>query len=143
MCLKYLSLPINFPEFVILKPGVDHEHEKAVAENLSEAKSAKDIAQELGVEVHAIYHWRASHDEQKRESRLSGLTSQGIPNEVAERLIRQQEEIEAYQKKVAEQAVIIDLLKKLQTSSSFPLESELSGWIAATKKSDRKKKRVK
>lgn len=121
----------------------DQEKEKAVAEYLSGAKSAKDIAQELGVEVHAIYHWRASLDEQKRESRLSGLTSQGVPKEVAERLLRQQEEIEAYQKKVAEQAVIIDLLKKLQTSNSFPPESELSGWIATTKKSGRKKKRAK
>ncbi len=121
----------------------DQEKERAVTEYLSGAKSAKDIAQELGVEVHAIYHWRAALDEQKRESRLSGLEAQGVPKEVAERLLRQQEEIEAYQKKVAEQAVIIDLLKKLQTSSSFPPESELSGWIATTKKSDRKKKRVK
>lgn len=121
----------------------DQEKAKAVADYLSGTKSAKDIALELGVEVHAIYHWRASLDEQKRESRLSGLTSQGIPKEVAERLLQQQEEIEAYQKKVAEQAVIIDLLKKLQTSTSFPPESELSGWIATTKKSDRKKKRVK
>jgi transposase-like protein len=121
----------------------DQEKEKAVAEYLSGTKSAKDIAQELGVEVHAIYHWRASMDDKKRESRLSGLTSQGVPKEVAERLIRQQEEIEAYQKKVAEQAVIIDLLKKLQTSSNFPPESELSGLIATMKKSDQKKKRVK
>jgi len=121
----------------------DQEKAKAVADYLSGAKSAKDIAQELGVEVHSIYHWRASLDEQKRESRVSGLEAEGIPQEVAERLIRQQEEIEAYQKKVAEQAVIIDLLKKLQTSNSFPLESELSGWIATTKKSERKKRRAK
>lgn len=121
----------------------EQEKERAVAEYLSGAKSAKDIAQELGVEVHAIYHWRAALGEQNRESRLYGLTAQGVPKEVAERLLQQQEEIEAYQKKVAEQAVIIDLLKKLQISSSFPPESELSGWIATTKKSDRKKKRAK
>lgn len=54
----------------------DQEKAKAVAEYLSGAKSAKDIAQELGVEVHVIYHWRAALDEQKRESRLSGFTSQ-------------------------------------------------------------------
>lgn len=121
----------------------DQEKEKAVADYLSGAKSAKDIAQELGVEVHSIYHWRAALDEQKRESRVSGLEAQGVPKEVAERLIQQQEEIEAYQKKVAEQAVIIDLLKKLQTSNSFPPESELSGWIATSKKSERKKRRAK
>ena len=121
----------------------DQEKAKAVADYLGGAKSAKDIAQELGVEVHSIYHWRASLDEQKRETRASGLEAQGVPQDVAERLIRQQEEIEAYQKKVAEQAVIIDLLKKLQTSSSFPPESELSGWIATTKKSERKKRRAK
>lgn len=121
----------------------DQEKEKAVADYLSGAKSAKDIAHELGVEVHSIYHWRAALDEQKRESRVSGLEAQGVPKEVAERLIQQQEEIEAYQKKVAEQAVIIDLLKKLQTSNSFPPESELSGWIATSKKSERKKRRAK
>ena len=121
----------------------DQEKERAVADYLSGAKSAKEIASELGVEVHVIYHWRASLDEQKRESRLSGLTSQGISKEVAERLLWQQEEIEAYQRKVAEQAVIIDLLKKLRTQGSFPPESELSGLIATTKKSERKKKRVK
>lgn len=50
-------------------------------------------------------------DERKRDQR-SGLQSEGLSTEAAERLIRMQEEIEAYQKKVAEQAVIIDLLKK-------------------------------
>lgn len=121
----------------------DEEKLKAVSEYLSGAKSAKELAHELGVEVHVIYHWRAALDERKRESALSGLESQGVPKEVAERLLRQQEEIEAYQKKVAEQAVIIDLLKKLQTSSSLPPESELSGWIATSKKSDRKKRGAK
>lgn len=121
----------------------EEQKARAVSEYLSGAKSAKDIAQELGVEVHTIYHWRASQDEQKRYSRLSNLEAQGVPKEMAERLLQQQEEIEAYQKKVAEQAVIIDLLKKLQTSSSFPPESELSGLIATTKKSARKRKRAK
>lgn len=36
---------------------------KAVADYLSGTKSANQIAQELGVEVHVIYNWRASSDE--------------------------------------------------------------------------------
>lgn len=121
----------------------DETKAKAVADYLSGTKSANQIAQELGVDVHSIYQWRAASDENKRNQRLSGLQSEGLSAEAAERLIRMQEEIEAYQKKVAEQAVIIDLLKKLQTSDDFPPESELSGLIATTKKSDRKRKRVK
>ncbi len=58
--------------------------------------------------------------------------------------IQQQEaEIEAYQKKVAEQAVIIDLLKKLETSNSYQSVSELTGLIGTMKKSVRKRGPVK
>lgn len=125
------------------KKFTDEQKSKAVADYLSGARSAKQIAEDLGTEVHNIYHWRAAMDENARNQRLSGLQSEGIPSDLAELLLRKEEEIAAYQKKVAEQAVIIDLLKKLQTSSSFPPESELSGLIATSKKSDRKRKRAK
>jgi transposase-like protein len=116
---------------------------KAVADYLSGAKSARDIAQELDVEVHVIYGWRAAADDKKRNQGLLGLQLEGFSPEAAEMVMRQREEIEAYQKKVAEQAIIIDLLKKLQTSGDYQPESELSGLIATAKKSDRKRRRAK
>jgi transposase-like protein len=124
------------------KKFTEEEKSKAVADYLSGSKSAKEIAQELGTDVHNIYHWRAAQDEKKRNERLYGLQSEGVSADMAEILLRKEEEIAAYQKKVAEQAVIIDLLKKLQTSHSFPPESELSGLIATSRKSDRKRKRA-
>jgi transposase-like protein len=116
---------------------------KAVAEYLSGAKTAKQLAQELDVEVHVIYGWRAAADDKKCNQGLLGLQLEGFSSEAAELLMQKNEEIEAYQKKVAELSVMVDLLKKLQTSSPFQHESELSGLIATTKKSERKRRRVK
>jgi transposase-like protein len=52
-------------------------------------------------------------------------------------------EIEMYQKKVAEQSLIIDLLKKSQIEGISVPESELTGLIRTSKKSVLKRKRVK
>lgn len=125
------------------KKFTEEEKRKAVADYISEARTAQQIANELGTDIQAIYRWRTFYDEQKKGLRLSELQAEGSSEEFAERIIRLQDEVEAYQKKVAEQAVMLDLLKKLQTSGRFQPESELSGLIATTKKSDLKKKRVK
>ena len=116
---------------------------KAVADYLSGARTAKQIAQELDVEVQVIYGWRAAADDKKRNQGLLGLQMEGFSPEAAELVTRQRDEIEVYQKKVAELSVMVDLLKKLQTSGDYPPESELSGLIATAKKSDRKRRRAK
>jgi transposase-like protein len=116
---------------------------KAVADYLSGARTAKQIAQELDVEVQVIYGWRAAADDKKRNQGLLGLQMEGFSPEAAELVTRQREEIEVYQKKVAELSVMVDLLKKLQTSGPYQPESELSGLIATTKKSERKRRRAK
>lgn len=116
---------------------------RAVSDYIAGVRSAQQIAQDLGIEVHSIYQWRAASDEKKRGLRLSELQSGGADPDLAERVLRQEEEIAIYQKKVAELSVMVDLLKKLQTSGPYQPESELSGLIAITKKSDRKRKRSK
>ena len=115
---------------------------KAVADYVSGAKSAAEIAKELGVDVQYIYQWRSAQNEKTRDLNIAGFMAEGVPPEVAKRLIQQQEEIEAYQKKVAELSVMVDLLKKLRLSKNFQPESELSGLIATTKKLDRNKGRA-
>jgi hypothetical protein len=87
--------------------------------------------------------WRTFYDEQKKGVKVSELESLGASHELAERIIRQQDEIEAYQKKVAEQALIIDILKKLRKLGPLPPESELSGLIAMEIKLAQKKQRAK
>jgi transposase-like protein len=121
----------------------EEKKRKAVADYVSEAKTAQEIANELGTDIQSIYRWRTLYDEQKKGLKLSELQDGGCPRELAERLVRQQDEIEAYQIKVAEQAIIIDLLKKLQKLDPLPRESELSGLIATMKNSNQKKKRAK
>lgn len=116
---------------------------KAVAEYVSEVKTAQQIANELGTDIQSIYRWHTNQNEQKKGLKLAELQDQGCSQEHAERLIRFQDEVEAYQKKVAEQAIIIDLLKKLRMSGPLPPESELSGLIATTKKLGQKKQRAK
>ena len=121
----------------------EEEKRQAVSEYVSGVKTAQQIANELGAAMQSIYRWRTDFDEQKKGLKLSELQEEGCSKEHAERLIRFQDEIEAYQKKVAEQALIIDLLKKLRISGRLQPESELSGLIATTKQSDQKKKRAK
>lgn len=116
---------------------------RAVTDYLSGSKTAIQIAKELGVEAHVIYAWRAAADDKKRNQGLLGLQSEGFSAEASEVITRKNEEIEIYQKKVAELSVMVDLLKKLQTSGSYQSESELSGLIATTKKSERKRRRAK
>jgi transposase-like protein len=75
------------------KKFTDEQKSKAVADYLSGARSARQIAQDLGTEVHSIYHWRAAMDENTRNQRLSGLQSEGISSELAELLLRKEEEM--------------------------------------------------
>jgi hypothetical protein len=70
--------------------------------------------------------------------RLEELEAQGSSREQARRIMQLEAELEEYKKKVAELALINDLLKKLQTSKRSQPESELSGLIATMKKSGQK-----
>lgn len=121
------------------------EQEKRVAVNdyVSGAKTAQQIATELGTDTHAIYRWKTLFEEEAKGVRIEELERQGCSPQMAKRMALQEEEIALYQKKVAEQAVIIDLLKKLRSQKNSAPESELSGLIATTKKSDRNKRRLK
>ena len=119
------------------------EKRKAVDDYVSGRKSAHDIAAEIGTEPQAIYRWKTLATEEAKGFRIEELQSQGFPPDVAKKILQMEDEISVYQKKVAEQAVIIDLLKKLQNPTSFQPESELTGLIATTKKLDRKKERAK
>jgi transposase-like protein len=85
------------------------EKARAVGDYVAGIRSAQQIAQDLGVEVHSIYQWRAASDEKKRGLRLSELQGDSGDPDLAERVLRQEEEIAIYQKKVAELSVMVDL----------------------------------
>lgn len=113
---------------------------QAVGDYVSGKKSAQEVADGLGIERGMIYKWRVQLDDRAKGERIEELEGQGYSREQAHQIERQAAEIEAYKQTVAKQSVIIDLLKKLQTSTHSHIENELTGLIELTKKLDLKKK---
>lgn len=121
----------------------DEQKQKAVAEHLSGSKPAEQIARENDVEVGVIYKWKAQLNAAAKGQRVEELESQGMPSQMARKMLQMEAEIEEYQKKVAELTIINDLLKKLQTSPPSVRESELTGLIETTRRLARAKKLAK
>jgi transposase-like protein len=125
------------------KQFTQDQRNNAVDDYLSGARSANQIAEDLGTDVQTIYRWKTVRSERDKGLRVEELMSEGNSQAMAEALLNKELEIEMYQKKIAEQSIIIDLLKKLPGNENFQSESELTGLIKTTKKSDQKRKRVK
>jgi|SRR5690606_15149670 len=121
----------------------DEQKRNAVDDYVSGRKTAEQVAVECGVNTGMIYKWRVQLDEKAKGARIDELESQGLSTQAARKILQLEAEIEEYQKKVAQQAVIIDLLKKLQRSETFQPESELTGLIDTTKKLARSRKQPK
>jgi transposase-like protein len=116
------------------------QKQQAVNDYLTGKKSAVAVASELDVTVSLIYKWKADLELKSKNKIITDLTEQGYPRAAAIKIQQQQAEIEAYQKKVAEQSIIIDLLKKLRTRTSSQPESELTGLIKTTNKLAQRRK---
>lgn len=121
----------------------DEQKRTAVDDYVSGRKTAAQVAAENDVPVGVVYRWRVQLDEQAKGARIGELEAQGMSPQMARRFQQQEAEIEEYQKKVAQQAIIIDLLKKLQTSTNFQPESELTGLIDTTRKLARSRRPAK
>ena len=121
----------------------DEIKRQAVEDYVFGRKTVAELSVELGVAQGVIYRWKVCLDENAREGRIGELESQGLDPVAARRIRKLEEEVAEYQKKVGEQTVIIDLLKKLRQSKSFRPESELSGLIDTMKPLGRRKGRAK
>lgn len=75
-----------------------------------------EVANEHTVSVGLLYCRKAEFEQAAKNKKIEELTAAGATNAMAIKIQQQEDEILHYQKKLAEQAVIIDLLKKLQTS---------------------------
>lgn len=115
---------------------------EAVDDYVSGRRTVAQIAAELGCNPNLIYRWKADSDAARREGRAAEIEASGVrdPRDI-KRILDLEDELEAYKKTVAEQTVLIDLLKKLRNSRTSPPESELIGLIRTTKSSDRRKGR--
>jgi transposase-like protein len=121
----------------------DEQKKNAVDDYVSGRKTAGQVAKENEVPVGVIYRWRVQMDERVKTDRIDELENKGATSQMARKILELEAEMEEYQKKVAQQSVIIDLLKKLQTPRSLQPGSELTGLLDTMKKSGRSKKRVK
>ncbi len=119
------------------------QKDRALEDYLSGARSAQQIAEDLQTDVQTIYRWKVAREEKAKGIRLDELVDEGNSIDQAQRILDLELELEAYQKKVADQAVMLDLLKKSRGLSYLPQESELTGLIKTTRKLDRKKRRSK
>lgn len=118
----------------------DEQKRKAVDDYVSGRKTAEQVAIENGVERGVVYKWRVQLDERAKDARIEELEEQGFSREQARIIEQQREELEAYKATVAQQAVIIDLLKKLQISSASQRENDVIGLIETTKRLARSKR---
>ena len=118
------------------------EKARAVDDYISGRKTTAQIAAEFGCHPNLIYRWKAEADAARRDERAAEIEASGVrdPRDVR-RIIDLEDELEAYKKTVAEQTVLIDLLKKLDQSMSSRRESELIGLIRTTKNSAPKRRR--
>ena len=118
----------------------DEQKRQGVDDYKSGRKSAEQVAAEHGVKANDVYKWRVQLDEKAKGARIDELETQGFSFDQARIIEQQRAELEAYKATVAQQAVIIDLLKKLQTSTVSQPESELTGLIETTRRLARAKR---
>ena len=105
----------------------DEVKRKAVESFISGHKSAAQIAAEVGISPSQVYQWKIQLQEKQVRGRVNELESAGWSESAARALHAKETEIEAYQKKLAEQTVIMDLLKKLPISVKCQLPKNVSG----------------
>lgn len=119
------------------------QRDKAIDEYVSGAKAAQEVAQEIGTDVSNVYRWKTVREEKAKGSRIEELLDEGSTLAQAKRILELELELEEYKKMLAQEVVINNLLKKLQTSNSSAPESELTGLIRTTRKLDQKRKPAK
>ncbi len=121
----------------------EEQKQKAVEDYVSGRRTAAQIAAEMNIAVTQIYKWKVFFEERSKGQRVDELESQGVPRDQALKVQKLEEELEEYKRKVGEQTIVIDLLKKLQTSRSSVYESAVTGLIDTIKKSAPRKKHLK
>ncbi|TVQ80944.1 MAG: hypothetical protein EA369_01235 [Bradymonadales bacterium] len=115
---------------------------RIVQEYLSGTKSAKEIADAEGLDPGQIYNWKTQLENQRRVDRIEEIqTTEGVSFEQARKIRELEEELMAAKEKIADQALAIDLLKKIQPNSAY--EKKSSGYIAMKRELDRSKGRAK
>lgn len=115
---------------------------RVVDDYVAARKTAQELAAELGVAQGLIYKSKVRFDESAKGQRIEEMQAQGMDTESARRILELEVELAEFKKKVGEQAVIIDILKKLQPPNS-PLAKGSNGLSDIMKHVGRSKRPVK
>lgn len=115
---------------------------RAIDDYISGRRTVGQIGAELRCAPNLIYRWKADAEAAHRQGRAKAIEASGVrdPHDI-KRILDLEDELEEYKKKLAEQILINDLLKKLRDSRISPPESELIGLIRTTKNSAPKRRR--
>ena len=116
---------------------------RAVDDFVAGRRTAAEIGADLNISPNLVYRWKSDFEAERRASRVDSLEAEGHNPDDVRRIMDLEDELEEYKKKLAEQLLITDLLKKLRDSKTSPPESELTGLIRTSKGSGRKRKPVK
>lgn len=101
---------------------------KIVQEYLSGTRSAQQIAETEGIERGQIYKWKVQLENRARFERIDTIQEESdCTYEQARRIRELEEELEAYQKKLAQLTLENDLLKKLHPNLASAKKS--SGYL--------------
>ena len=115
---------------------------RIVQEYLSGSRSAKEIAEAEGLEAGQIYNWKTQLESRAKVDRIEEIqTTEGVSFEQARKIRELEEELEAYQKKVAQLTLENDLLKKLHPNLTS--EKRSTGYVAMKRQLDPGKGRSK
>ena len=114
---------------------------RVVSEYISSGRSAAEIAKAEGLETGHIYSWKTQLEQRDRLEKIESLVDEKTSLDQARKIVELEEELEAYKLKNAEQAMIIDLLKKLHPNSPYAKKS--SGYIDIKRSLNRKDRRAK
>ncbi len=116
---------------------------KVIEEYKSGTKSAKEIAEQFGSSNKNLIHaWKYEFEERAKGERVDELKNTGYSSEAARRILELELEVVEYQKKLAEQVLINDLLKKLRNQSSYQPEKNATGLTEIIRSLNQKKKPV-
>lgn len=119
------------------------QKEKAIDDYISGKKSAQEIAIDFETDAQAVYRWKTAREEKIKGARFDELINEGSTFAQAKKIIELELEIEEYKKKLAQEVLINELLKKLGPSKNLARENELTGLIRTSHQLDLKNKRVK
>ena len=116
---------------------------KAIEEYKAGIKTSKQIAEEFGsTKKNLIHAWKYEVEEKAKGKRVDELKNTGFSAEAARKILDLEQEVIGYQKKLAEQVLIIDLLKKLRNQPNFQPERNVNGLTDIIRNLNQKKKPV-